>query len=72
MVNFDLHKLIYRDLQLTGVTVVALGTFPQLVQYIESGLLKPVLAATYPLRDLPKAQQAFMLKQHVGNIVVTI
>ncbi|RVC84386.1 alcohol dehydrogenase, partial [Mesorhizobium sp. M2A.F.Ca.ET.017.03.2.1] len=38
---------------------------------IEQRLLKPLLAAQYPLRELAQAQQAFMDKQHVGNIVVT-
>lgn len=33
-------------------------------------LLKPLPAQTFPLRDLAKAQQMFMLKRHVGNIVV--
>ena len=71
MVDFDLRKLIYRDLQLTGATVVPAGTFERLLAYIESGQLKPVLAETWPLRDLAKAQESFMKKQYVGNIVVT-
>jgi NADPH:quinone reductase-like Zn-dependent oxidoreductase len=71
MVNFDLRKLIYRDLQFTGATVVPAGTFRRLLDYIESGQLKPVLAETWPLKDLAKAQESFMKKQHVGNIVVT-
>lgn len=31
-----------------------------------------MLAATYPLADLHAAQQAFIDKRHVGNIVTTI
>jgi NADPH:quinone reductase-like Zn-dependent oxidoreductase len=72
MVNFDLRKLIYRDLQLTGATVVPAGTFERLLGYIESEQLKPVLAETWPLKDLAKAQESFMKKQYVGNIVVTV
>ena len=72
MVNFDLRKLIYRDLQFTGATVVPPGTFKKLVEYIESGKLKPVLAETYALKDLAKAQAAFMKKNFVGNIVVEV
>ncbi|MER9177535.1 alcohol dehydrogenase family protein [Mesorhizobium sp. M0955] len=70
-VEFDLRQLIYKDLQLTGATIVPPGTAKRLVGLIEQGLLKPLLAAQYPLRELPQAQQAFMDKQHVGNIVVT-
>ncbi len=72
MVDFDLRKLIYRDLQLTGATVVPAGTFERLLGYIESGQLKPVLAETWPLKDLAKAQESFMKKRHVGNIVVSL
>ncbi len=72
MVNFDLRKLIYRDLQLTGATVIPAGTFARLVRYIEQGRLKPILDQVYPLQELAKAQQAFMKKQHIGNIVVTV
>jgi len=41
-----------------------------LVKLIESGEIKPALAATYPLSDLVAAQTAFIAKEHSGNIVV--
>jgi NADPH:quinone reductase-like Zn-dependent oxidoreductase len=72
IVDFDLRKLIYRDLQLTGATVIPIGTFGRLVRYIEQGKLKPLLARTFPLQDLAMAQEMFMKKQHIGNIVVTM
>ena len=72
MINFDLRKLVYRDLQFTGATVIPQGTFAKLVKYIENKQLKPVLAETWPLKDLAKAQQSFMKKQHIGKIVVTM
>jgi len=31
-----------------------------------------VLARTFALRDLAMAEEAFMAKNHVGNIVVTM
>ncbi len=71
MVSFDLRTFYLRDLTFTGATVVPQGLFANLVGYIERGEIKPLLAATYPLRDLRAAQQAFIDKQHVGNIVVT-
>ncbi|MBX2839473.1 MAG: alcohol dehydrogenase family protein [Gammaproteobacteria bacterium] len=72
MIDFDLRKLIYRDLQFTGATVIPPGSFSRLVGYIESGQLKPVLAETWPLQDLAKAQQSFMKKKHIGKIVVKL
>ncbi|MEM9356117.1 MAG: alcohol dehydrogenase family protein [Pseudomonadota bacterium] len=72
MVDFDLRTFYLRDLTFTGATIVPPGVFADLVGYIARGEVKPMLAATYPLAELPKAQQAFIDKQHVGNIVVTM
>lgn len=72
MVNFDLRQLVYKDLQLTGATIVPPGTMARIVTLIEQGLLKPLLAETFPLAELGKAQEAFMAKRYVGNIVVTM
>ncbi|RWN50273.1 alcohol dehydrogenase family protein [Mesorhizobium sp.] len=72
IVDFDLRQLIYKDLQLTGATIVPPGTARRLVDLIERGFLRPLLAAEYALPDLAKAQQAFMEKRHIGNIVVTV
>lgn len=71
-VDLDLRTLYLKDLTLAGATVCPPGTFARVVTAIESGDLKPVLAATYPLRDLVEAQRAFAAKAHVGNIVVEI
>ena len=43
---------------------------PELVRLIETGDVKPALAATFPLNELHKAQDAFVAKTHMGNIVV--
>ena len=72
MVDFDLRTFYLRDLTFTGATIVPPGTFADLVGYIARGEIKPLLAATYPLAELHAAQQAFIDKQHVGNIVVTM
>jgi NADPH:quinone reductase-like Zn-dependent oxidoreductase len=69
--QFDLRQLVYKDLQLTGATICPPGTMHRVVGMIETGALKPLLAATYPLRDMARAQEAFIAKKHIGNIVVT-
>ena len=61
-----------RDLTFTGATIVPPGVFGDLVGYIAGGEIEPLLAATYPLERLHEAQQAFIDKQHVGNIVVSV
>ena len=70
LVEFDLRQLVYKDLQLTGATIVPPGTMQRLVKLIEQDKLRPLLAQTFPLQDLALAQQAFLEKKHVGNIVV--
>ena len=72
IVELDLRTFYLRDLVFTGATIVPPGVFGHLVAYIERGEIKPLLAARYPLRDLIKAQEAFIAKRHVGNIVVTV
>ncbi|WP_415920135.1 alcohol dehydrogenase family protein [Tateyamaria sp. SN6-1] len=71
IVELDLRTFYLRDLTFTGSTVVPPHVFGDLVRYIEAGQVRPLLAATYPLSDLRTAQQVFIDKRHVGNIVVT-
>jgi len=61
-----------KDLTFVGATCVPDGTFADLVGYIEKGEVKPLLAATFPLEDLPKAQETFVAKKFVGNIVIVM
>jgi len=72
MVQFDVRRIAYKDLQMTGATLVPPGTMPRLCRMIERGQIKPLLAQTFPLKDLAMAQEAFAAKKHVGNIVVTM
>ena len=70
LVEFDLRQLVYKDLQLTGATIVPPGSMQRVVRLIEQNHLRPLLAKTFPLHDLAQAQQVFLEKKHVGNIVV--
>lgn len=71
VVEFDLRQLIYKDLQFTGATITPPGLFARACQLIDTSQIAPQLAATFPLAELGKAQEAFLAKRHVGNIVVT-
>ena len=72
LVELDLRTFYLRDLTFTGSTVLEPHIFGDLVSYIERGEVRPMLAATYPLRQLHEAQQEFIDKKHSGNIVVTM
>lgn len=71
IVELDLRTFYLNDLTFTGSTVIPPHVFQDLVGYIERAEIRPLLARTYPLADLHAAQQAFIDKHHVGNIVVT-
>ena len=70
IVEMDLRTFYLRDLTLTGATFSPLGTFADIVAYIERGEIRPLLTAAYPLRELHQAQKAFTEKKFFGNIVV--
>lgn len=72
IVAFDLRTFYLNDLSFFGSTITPTQVFPDLVGYIERGEIRPLLAETYPLDKLREAQQAFIDKSHVGNIVVTM
>ena len=72
IVELDLRTMYLNDLTFTGATVVPPGTFGKLVSYIERDEVRPLLAASYPLEELVAAQTAFIAKEHVGNIVVSM
>lgn len=70
MVNLDLRTLYLRDLTFHGSTVIPPHIFTDLLEYIEREEIKPLVAATFPLAELPAAQAAFMAKTHIGNFVM--
>ena len=72
IVELDLRTLYLRDLTLIGSTYQPDSVFTDLVGYIETGEIRPVLAATYPLDQLRAAQEAFLGKSHVGKIGITV
>ncbi|WP_343217476.1 zinc-binding dehydrogenase [Hoeflea sp. YIM 152468] len=72
IVELDLRTLYLRDLSLLGSTHQPDHVFTDLIRYIEAGEIRPVMAATYPLRKLPEAQTAFLGKSHIGKIGITV
>lgn len=72
IVELDLRTLYLRDLSLLGSTHQPATIFTDLVGYIETGEIRPVVAETYPLRDLHAAQEAFLTKSHIGKIGIHV
>jgi NADPH:quinone reductase-like Zn-dependent oxidoreductase len=70
LVSLDLRTMYLKDLTLIGCTAWDEPVFPQLVSYIESNRIKPLVAKTFSLADIAHAQQEFLEKKHVGKFVL--
>ena len=72
IVPLDVRTLYLNDLTMHGCTVLEPAVFANLVRYIEDGEIQPIVAGTFPLRDLADAQRAFMAKTTVGSYVIDL
>ena len=72
MVPIDIRTVYLKDLSIFGCTVLEPQVFANLVARIEKGEVRALVAKSYPLREIREAQQAFLAKQHVGKIVLTV
>lgn len=70
MVTLDIRDLYLKDLTMYGATGWAAPVFTNIIRYIEAGEIKPLLAKTYPLKEIATAQADFMEKNHIGNLVL--
>ena len=68
--QIDVRTLYLKDLILIGCTFQEDDVFANLISYIEAGEIRPVVAKTYPLRDIAQAQDDFLAKKHTGKLVL--
>jgi alcohol dehydrogenase len=70
LVTVDLRTIYLKQLELFGSTMGNREEFAALVGHIESGRLRPLVWATYPLAELARAQADFQRKSFVGKLVM--
>ncbi len=70
VVQFDLRTIYLNHVELFGSTLGTRKEFNDLVRYIETDRLTPLLAGTYPLEDIAQAQKDFESKDFVGKLVI--
>ena len=70
IVELDLRTLYLKDLTLYGCTYQPKQVFINLINYIELNRIRPLVAKTYPLKAIKKAQKDFVLKKHIGKLVL--
>ena len=70
MVELDVRTLYLKDLTLVGCTFQDDIVFENLVGYIERGEIRPLVAKTFPLKDIAEAQEVFLAKRFTGKLVL--
>lgn len=70
IVDLDLRTLYLKDLRLLGCTVLEPEVFGHLLQYIERGEIRALIAAVHPLAAIVQAQQEFLAKRLMGKIIL--
>ena len=72
IVELDVRTLYLKDLSFFGCTALEPQVFGNLVYLIETGKIKPLVAATFDLEDIAKAQEVFKNKGYTGKIVLNV
>lgn len=70
--EIDLRTLYLKDLTLYGCTFQEDVVFANIISYIEAGEIRPVVAKTYPLNEIHRAQEDFLSKAYLGKLVLII
>ncbi|MGD2049389.1 MAG: alcohol dehydrogenase family protein [Chloroflexota bacterium] len=71
VIQLDLRTIYLNHIELIGSTLGTNKEFRDLVGYIETGRLIPLLARTYSLENIDQAQKDFERKDFVGKLVIT-
>jgi NADPH:quinone reductase-like Zn-dependent oxidoreductase len=69
--RIDLRDLIYKDLEMFGITNPTAATFARLVELVQTGQVQPILEQVFPLAELRTAQEHLLKRTHVGKYVIT-
>ncbi|MBS1255955.1 MAG: 2-haloacrylate reductase [Deltaproteobacteria bacterium] len=70
IVELDLRTLYLKDLTLYGCTCQPKEVFRNLIGYIEGNQIQPLVAKTYPLKEIKQAQLDFLAKKFTGKLVL--
>ncbi|GAM66877.1 alcohol dehydrogenase [Vibrio sp. JCM 19236] len=72
MVELDVRTLYLKDLSFFGCTVLEEGVFQSLINWIEAGKVKPIVAKSLPLKEINTMQELFQQKKHTGKLVLEV
>ena len=72
MVEIDTRRIYLKNLELHGASQGTRRDFKAVRDYALSGKIKPLVAGTFALEDLGRAQEKFKKKEFVGKLVVAV
>ena len=72
IVELDMRRIYLKNIEIHGASQGSRRDFAAIRDYALSGAIKPLLAGTYPLAELGRAQLAFGRKDFVGKLVITV
>ena len=70
IVETDLREVYLSDRTIHGATYQPVEVFARLVRLINTGQIRPLISATYPLSEIAEAQQEFQTKRLPGKFVL--
>ena len=70
LVELDVRTLYLKDLTLFGCTFQEDEVFENLISYIERDEIRPLVAKTFPLSEIRRAQEEFLAKAFIGKLVL--
>jgi len=71
-VSVILRHLFMRELTLLGAYLGNLNEFHRVHQLLCQGKLSPLVHRAYPLQDAARAQEALLMREHVGKLVLEV
>ena len=70
--EIDMRRIYLKNLELHGATQGTRKDFVSIRDYALSGAIKPLVAKTFALADLGRAQEEFKKKEFVGKLVIKV
>lgn len=70
IVEADLRTIYLKDLTLFGCTYTPKEVFAELVALVNAGRVRPLIAKSYPLAEIRKAQEDFEAKKSAGKLIL--
>jgi NADPH:quinone reductase-like Zn-dependent oxidoreductase len=70
--RLNLRAVFFKSLSILGSTMGSLGELKEVLRFVESGALRPVVDRTLPLAEAPAAQQVLERREQFGKVVLIV